>query len=50
MARLKRFGVIPKKVRPPGEELMRRDLKAAENVREINRIFDKATKKITRRK
>ena len=46
----KRFGVIPKNVRPIGEEIKRRDLKAAENVRRTNEIFDKATKKITRRR
>ena len=46
----KRFGVIPKNVRPIGEEIKRRDLKAAQNVMDINRKFDVATKKITRRK
>ncbi len=43
------FGVLPKNVRPIGEEITRRDLQAAKNVREINRRFDTATKKITRR-
>ena len=46
----KRFGVIPKKVRPIREEIKRRDLQAAMNVKEINRRFDVATKKITRRR
>ena len=46
----KRFGVLPKKRIPIGEEITRRDLQAAKNVRRTNEIFDKATKKITRRK
>ena len=46
----KRFGVIPRNPRPIGEEIMRRDLQAAKNVRRTNEIFDAATKKITRRK
>ncbi len=45
----KRFGVIPKNVRPVRGEIIRRDLQAAKNVRRTNEIFDKATKKITRR-
>ena len=47
---VRRFGVIPKNVRPVGKEITRRDLQAAKNVIEINRKFDVATKKITRRK
>ena len=47
---VKRFGVIPKKPRPIREEIIRRDLQAAKNVRRTNEIFDKATKKITRRR
>ena len=46
---LRRFGVIPKKIIPIGKEITRRDLQAAKNVRRTNEIFDKATKKITRR-
>ncbi len=47
---LRRFRVIPKKPINIGEEITRRDLQAAKNVRRTNEIFDKATKKITRRK
>ncbi len=47
---VRRFGVIPKNVRPIGEEITRRDLQAAKNVKEINKKFDIATKKITRRR
>ena len=39
MAGIKRFGVIPEKVLPPGEELTRRDIKSAKAVMDINRRF-----------
>ena len=47
---IRRFGVIPKKPIQIGKEIIRRDLKAAENVRRTNEIFDTATKKTTRRR
>ena len=37
---IRRFGVIPKNVRPIREEIIRRDMKAAENVRKTNKIFE----------
>ena len=47
---LRRFGVLPKNVRPIGEEIRRRSLRAAKSVMDINEKFDVATKKITRRR
>ena len=44
------FKVRPKKVLTPKELIIRNDMLAAQRVRNINKNFDVATKKITRRR
>ena len=46
----RRFGVIPKNPQTPREIIIKRDMLAAKRVMNINKNFDEATKKITRRK
>ena len=45
----RKFKVIPKNPQTPREIIIQRDMLAAQRVRKINKNFDLATKKITRR-
>ncbi len=46
----KRFKVIPKNPQTPAEVVIKRDALAAMRVMNINKKFDRATKKITLRR
>lgn len=45
----RKLKVIPKNLQTPRELIIRNDMLAAQRVRKINKNFDIATKKITRR-
>ncbi len=46
----RRFRVVPKNPQTPKEIIIKRDMLAAQRVMKINKDFDEATKKITRRR